>query len=131
MADDTVLIAHRQINCEMVIKGGDSKTYKVPCILDTGAMNVCLPDAICRQMKLIKLGTTHASGANGVSEVPVYRAPVGIAGLDGFEESVEILGLHSNTALLGFELFSRLDRINIDFLFGTATFHKDDHSVIH
>lgn len=131
MTDDTVLIAHRQINCEMTVEGANHKIYRVPCILDTGAMNVCLPDAICRQMKLIKVGTTHASGANGVSEVPVYRAPVGIEGLDGFEESVEILGLHSNTALLGFELFSKLDAIHIDFESNTATFYKNSQSVEH
>ena len=107
------------------------KSFRVHCILDTGAMNVCIPEELCRQMGLAKIGTQGVLGANGRAEVPVYRAAVGISGLPDFEREVDILGLSTQTALLGYELFSQLDAIDISLKTGNVTFHAGEHSVRH
>jgi len=130
MSETEVKIAHRQINCAMVVhSAGD--TYRVPCILDTGAMQCCINDALCRQMKRKKIGVTRVGGANGSAEVPVYEALVGIPGLNDFVERVEIIGLSTRTALLGYELFSKLDAIDINLKTDSVTFHAGGESVAH
>jgi len=134
MSETTVHIAHRQINCTMTVAGKANqagKLFKVPAILDTGAMSVCINDQICQSMGLTKYGTTHVGGANGSAEVPVYVGKVGIDGLEGFEQEVEIIGLSTRTALLGYSLFQHLDQINIELGAKSVTFHYGDSRITH
>jgi len=121
MTDSTSRIGYRRIPVTMVVDGHD-----VPAILDTGAMTCCVPDPVMRDIGATPVGSVGVGGAIGHQNVPAYRLNVGIKGLDDFEEEVEILGLPSNTALLGFNLFSRLAGIDISFERGSVTFHTHD-----
>ena len=134
MSEKTVHIGHRQINCVMTVDGQkdhDGKLFKVDAILDTGAMSVCINNEICVQMGLRKLGTTRVGGANGSAEVPVYVGEVGIDGLKGFKQYVEIIGLSTQTALLGYSLFKYLDTIEINNVTNEVTFHYGDSHATH
>ena len=134
MSEKTVHIGHRQINCVMTVDGQkdhDGKLFKVDAILDTGAMSVCINNEICRQMGLRKIGMTHVGGANGSAEVPVYVGEVGIDGLVGFKQYVEIIGLSTQTALLGYSLFKHLDQIDIELASDTVIFHYGDSHATH
>lgn len=134
MSETTVHISHRQINCAMTVAGAgkeQDKLFRVSAILDTGAMSCCINDVICKRMGLSQYGTTRVGGANGEAEVPLYRARVGISGLIGFEREVEVIGLSTRTALLGYSLFSQLDRIDINLANGNVVFHSGENSVTH
>jgi len=110
----------------MVVAGRE-----VPCILDTGAMTCCVPDVIMHELERVsgavqKTGTVNVGGAVSHQVVPAYAASVGIKGLEGFEQQVNILGLPTDTALLGFNLFQHLAGIDINFDEMTVTFETHD-----
>lgn len=127
MSDATVHIAHRQINCNMLL----NERYEIPCILDTGAMTCCVNNELMMQLGCKPQGTIGVGGATGHSQAPVYHVKLGIKGLDGFEVLAEVIGLPTQTALLGYNLFRHLDRIDIDFHSNAVTFHSDNNSVTH
>ena len=127
MSDATVHIAHRQINCSMMMDG----RFEVPCILDTGAMTCCVNDEIMKQLGFEPKTTIGVGGATGHSQAPLYYVDLGIKGLDGFKVRAEVIGLPTRTALLGYNLFRHLDSIDINFHNNAVTFHSNDNSVTH
>jgi len=133
MSTSHATVGSRRITTAMVVAG-----HEVPCILDTGAMTCCVPDTIMRDIRRVvgntvkSVGTVNVGGAVSHTTVPAYVAPVGIQGLEGFDPQVEILGLPSDPALLGFNLFSLLAGIDINFDERTVTFEtRDGKDVTH
>ena len=118
MNDTTVRIGFRRIPTIMIVND-----HEVPCILDTGAMTCCVPDEIMRDMGAVPVAQVNVGGAISHQTVPAYRAKVGIKGLDQFSEEVEVIGLSTDTALLGFNLIQRLRGIDINFEESSVTFH--------
>ena len=141
MSEATVHIAHRQINCTMMLKtptgghveihGQVATGFDVPCILDTGAMNACINDQIMRQIGFKPIGTTHVGGANGSAVANVYEAEIGIKGLTDFWVKGEVIGLPTRTALLGYNVFIHLDAIQINCKDLTVQFYYNDKMVTH
>ena len=143
MTDSEAKIANRQINATMIIEAPDQTEHEIEsvvsggedvdvgCILDTGAMSVCINDTVMRQLGFKPRGTIGIGGATASSSAPVYVAKVGIRGLKGFKVAVEVIGLPTRTALLGYGLFRHLDAIHIDLKANKVTFHLDGDSVTH
>ena len=127
MSETKTRIGQRTLPTTMVVNGHD-----VPCILDTGAQTVCVPDSIMREIGATQIGTVNVGGAVSHQTVPAYQAMVGIKGLPDFSHEVEVLGLSTNIALLGFNLFRYLAEIAINFSADEVTFTADDlNSVVH
>ena len=110
----------------------------VSAILDTGAQTCAVPDAIMRELKIPKVADVKIGGAISQHQtVPTYIVKVGIDGLENSEKEVEVIGLPTNQALLGFNYLRHLSGLAIDiinnevcFLYGDARikdFINDDN----